>query len=70
VLTIYQPEVGGSMAIKFAHDHPERVKGICLLGSTASWVQRDDFHTGLPERALDALARNWRKGLLCEPGLS
>ncbi|MDG1390034.1 MAG: hypothetical protein P8L70_00580 [Halioglobus sp.] len=58
MLTIYQPEVGGSMAIKFAHDHPERVKGICLLGSTASWVQRDDFHTGLPERALDALARN------------
>jgi len=55
---------GGSMAIKFAHDHPERVSGLILLGTTASWLQRDDFPMGISGQALDSLVRHWGDGRL------
>ena len=53
---------GGPMAIQFAHDHPERVQGLILLGTTASWVQREDFPIGIPRRSLEALASRWGQG--------
>ena len=53
---------GGPMCLQFAHDHPERVQGLILLGSTASWVQREDYPIGVPRRAMEGLARHWGRG--------
>lgn len=61
---LYGISEGGAMCIKFAHDHPERVKGLVLLGSTASWLQREDFPIGLPEKALDGMVTAWGSGSL------
>lgn len=61
---LYGISEGGAMCMKFAHDHPERVKGLVLLGTTASWLQRDDFPTGLPEKALDSMVNAWGTGSL------
>lgn len=39
----------------------------------ASWVQREDFPIGVPERGLDALAASWGTGALRDiffPGIS
>lgn len=50
---------GGSMSLKFAHDYPERVKGLVLLGTTARWLQGVDFPMGIAEETLDALPEAW-----------
>jgi pimeloyl-ACP methyl ester carboxylesterase len=55
---------GGAMCIKFALEYPERVKGLILLGSTASWLQRPDFPGGIEEAMLDSLAPAWGTGSL------
>ena len=34
---------GGTMAALFAASYPERTLGLTILGSTASWVRRDDM---------------------------
>jgi pimeloyl-ACP methyl ester carboxylesterase len=63
---------GGTMSIQFAHDYPERVRGLVLLGSTASWLQREDFPIGIEEKALDALSKLWGTGAMRDvffPGL-
>lgn len=54
---------GGTMSIKFAHDYPDRVRGLVLLGSTASWLQRPDYPIGIPEKTLDFMGNNWGKGV-------
>jgi pimeloyl-ACP methyl ester carboxylesterase len=57
---------GGPMCIHFACTHPERVQGLILLGTTASWVQREDFPIGVPRRTLEHLPDLWGKGVLRE----
>ena len=61
---LYGISEGGSMCVKFAHDHPERVKGLVLLGATASWLQTEDLPAGIPETALDAIVPAWETGNL------
>lgn len=70
---LYGLSEGGPMCIKFAHDFPDRVAGLILLGTTSTWVQRDDFPIGLPEKMLDSMARTWGDGVLRDifyPGIS
>lgn len=55
---------GGPMSIQFAHRHPDRVLGMVLIGSTASWVQRDDYPIGIPAEVLDLLPKLWGKASL------
>ena len=61
------------MCMKFAHDYPERVKGLILLGTTARWMQSEDYPMGLEERVLDNMPGAWGSGTLREiffPGIS
>ncbi|MEH6592944.1 MAG: alpha/beta hydrolase [Halioglobus sp.] len=61
---LYGISEGGSMCLKFAHDHPERVKGLVLLGTTASWLQREDLPAGISENMLDGITAAWGTGTL------
>ena len=61
---LYGVSEGGPMCLKFAHDHPERVKGLILLGTTACWLQGDDFPMGIEEKLLDNLPAAWGTGVL------
>jgi len=53
---------GGPMSIRYAIESPEKVKGLILFGTTAKFVQSEDFQIGLPEKGLDALAESWGSG--------
>jgi pimeloyl-ACP methyl ester carboxylesterase len=53
---------GGPMCLHFAYTHPDRVQGLILLGSTPSWVQREDFPIGIPRQALELLTTTWGTG--------
>jgi pimeloyl-ACP methyl ester carboxylesterase len=55
---------GGPMCLKFAHEHPERVRGLVLLGTTARWLQSEDFPMGIAERVLDSMSEAWGTGVL------
>lgn len=55
---------GGPMCLHFAHSHPERVQGLVLLGTAASWEQRPDFPIGIPRRSLERVAQVWGSGRL------
>jgi pimeloyl-ACP methyl ester carboxylesterase len=55
---------GVPMSIKFAVDHPEKVRGLILFGGAARLVQGDDYPGGLEESAMDSIAPNWGKGVL------
>ncbi|WOJ94756.1 alpha/beta hydrolase [Congregibacter variabilis] len=61
---LYGLSEGGPMCIKFAHDHPERVKGLILVGTTARWLQGEDFPGGIEEKMLDLIASAWGTGKL------
>ncbi|MBW2499056.1 MAG: alpha/beta hydrolase [Deltaproteobacteria bacterium] len=50
---------GGPMCLKFAWANPDRVQGLVLVGTTAKWVQTDDFPIGLPLRVLERLPEAW-----------
>ncbi|MFT5572289.1 MAG: pimeloyl-ACP methyl ester carboxylesterase [Cryomorphaceae bacterium] len=63
-VVLYGVSEGGPMCIKFALDHPERVKGLILLGTTARWLQSADFPSGIEEVMLDGLAPAWGTGRL------
>jgi pimeloyl-ACP methyl ester carboxylesterase len=70
---LYGISEGGPMCLKFAHDHPERVKGLILLGTTACWLQDDNFPIGIESKALDAMIPAWGTGALRDiffPGIS
>jgi pimeloyl-ACP methyl ester carboxylesterase len=56
---LYGVSEGGPMCVKFALDHPERVQGLILVGTTARWLQGPDFPSGIEERALDAMVPAW-----------
>lgn len=55
---------GGPMCLNFAYLHPERIQGLVLVGSTARWVQSDDYPIGLPRRVLESLPSRWGQGVL------
>lgn len=55
---------GGPMCLRFAYENPDRVQGLVLVGSTARWVQSEDFPIGLPRRALESLVEAWGTGSL------
>lgn len=55
---------GGPMCLKFAHDHPGRVRGLVLLGTTARWLQGEDFPMGIAERVLDSMPEAWGTGVM------
>jgi pimeloyl-ACP methyl ester carboxylesterase len=61
---LYGISESGPMCLKFAHDHPERVKGLVLLGTTACWVQSEDFPIGIEEKVLDSMTAAWGSGQL------
>ncbi|MDX1736053.1 MAG: alpha/beta hydrolase [Halioglobus sp.] len=72
-VVLYGVSEGGPMCLQFAHDHPERVKGLVLLGTTACWEQSEDFPMGIEGRALDSLGRTWGTGVLRDmffPGIT
>jgi class 3 adenylate cyclase len=50
---------GGTMSAFFAATYPERTLGLVLLGTAASWIQRDDLPWQLPLERWRALARSW-----------
>jgi pimeloyl-ACP methyl ester carboxylesterase len=55
---------GGPMCLHFAYTHPDRVQGLVLAGTTARWLQSDDFPIGIPRAALEQLPRAWGRGVL------
>ena len=54
----------GPMCLHFAYAHPDRVQAMVLVGTTARWVQSEDFPIGLPLSALEQLPRAWGRGVL------
>jgi pimeloyl-ACP methyl ester carboxylesterase len=55
---------GGPMCLHFAYTHPDRVQALVLVGTTARFVQSDDFPIGIPRSALEGLTRVWGRGTL------
>jgi pimeloyl-ACP methyl ester carboxylesterase len=55
---------GAPMCIKYAIEHPERVKGLILFGAAARWLQGEDYPAGIEESELDSLAPAWGKAAL------
>ncbi len=55
---------GGSTCIHFAHTHPERVQGLVLIGTTAKFMQSDDFPIGIPRQLLENMGNLWGTGKL------
>lgn len=53
---------GGPMSIRYAIESPAKIKGLILFGTTAKFVQSEDFQIGIPEKGLDALAESWGSG--------
>jgi pimeloyl-ACP methyl ester carboxylesterase len=55
---------GGPMCLHFAYSHPERVQALVLVGTTARWVQSEDYPIGLARGDLENLPRVWGRGTL------
>jgi pimeloyl-ACP methyl ester carboxylesterase len=55
---------GGPMCIHFAYTHPERVQALVLVGTTARWLQSEDFPIGIARNDLQSLPRVWGRGTL------
>ena len=55
---------GGPMCLHFAYSHPERVQALVLVGTTARWVQSEDYPIGLALGDLENLPRAWGRGTL------
>lgn len=55
---------GGSTCIHFAHTHPERVQGLVLIGTTAKFMQCEDYPIGIPRQLLENLGNLWGTGKL------
>jgi pimeloyl-ACP methyl ester carboxylesterase len=55
---------GGPMCLQFAHSHPERVQALILVGTTARWLQSEDYPIGIPRYELEALPKRWGRGTL------
>jgi pimeloyl-ACP methyl ester carboxylesterase len=55
---------GGPMCLHFAHTHPERVQALVLVGTTARWLQSEDFPIGIALNDLENVTRVWGRGTL------
>ena len=55
---------GGPMCLQFAYSHPERVQALVLVGTTARWLQSEDYPIGFPRESLENLSRTWGRGTL------
>jgi pimeloyl-ACP methyl ester carboxylesterase len=55
---------GGPMCLHFAYSHPERVQALVLVGTTARWVQSEDYPIGIARSDLENLPRAWGRGTL------
>lgn len=55
---------GGPMCLHFAYSHPNRVQGLVLLGTTARFVQSEDFPIGIPQHMIERIAKLWGTGAL------
>jgi pimeloyl-ACP methyl ester carboxylesterase len=64
---------GGPMTIQFAVTRPDRVQGLVLLGTTARFIQSEEFPQGVSAQALARITSAWGTGVLRDvffPGLS
>jgi pimeloyl-ACP methyl ester carboxylesterase len=50
---------GGTMSAFFAATYPERTEGLFLLGTTPSWVRKDDLPANLDLDSWRRLVRAW-----------
>jgi pimeloyl-ACP methyl ester carboxylesterase len=55
---------GGPMCVHFASLHPERVRGLILVGTAARFLQSEAYPIGIPRRALEAVVDGWGRGSL------
>jgi pimeloyl-ACP methyl ester carboxylesterase len=55
---------GGPMCLHFAYSYPERVQALILVGTTARWVQSEDYPIGIARSDLENLPRAWGRGTL------
>lgn len=55
---------GGPMSIQYAIDNPDRVRGLILGGTTARWLQSEDYPIGIPGEDLDMVKKVWGHGQL------
>jgi pimeloyl-ACP methyl ester carboxylesterase/class 3 adenylate cyclase len=51
-VAVLGPGFGGAAGILLAATHPERVKALVLVNSTARWLQDDDYPHGFPAEAV------------------
>jgi pimeloyl-ACP methyl ester carboxylesterase len=52
------------MCLHFAYSYPERVQALILVGTTARWVQSEDYPIGIARSDLENLPRAWGRGTL------
>jgi pimeloyl-ACP methyl ester carboxylesterase len=57
---------GGPMCLQFAAQHPDRCLGLILLGTTAKFLQTDDYPIGLPRESLEYVSKAWGSGKMRE----
>ena len=55
---------GGPMCLHFTATHPDRVQGLVLLGTTACWVQTEEFPIGIRRSTIERLPSAWGEGVL------
>lgn len=53
---------GGPMALHFAWRYPERVLGLILVGTTARFMQSEDFPIGIQRDLLELIPEVWGSG--------
>lgn len=58
VCTLLGWSLGGQVALQIAHDQPERVARLILIGVTPCFRQRDDWPHGMDDKTLAEFARS------------
>jgi class 3 adenylate cyclase/pimeloyl-ACP methyl ester carboxylesterase len=65
-VTLVGPGASGTRMIRYAHDHPERVRSLVLIDSFAHYIREPDYPIGYPEsalaRAIAAMPQEWGTG--------
>jgi class 3 adenylate cyclase len=69
-VTIVGPGASGPRVIRYAYDHPERVRSLVLIDAFAHYVREPDYPIGYPEPALDqaltVMSEEWGTGTQLE----
>jgi pimeloyl-ACP methyl ester carboxylesterase len=55
---------GGPMCLHFTATHPDRVQGLVLVGTTARWVQSEEYPIGIRRDTIEGLTSAWGQGVL------